>query len=318
MHKGPALLEIKDEEEDEEEDRNESENNETANIKEGGIIVPVSTNENKKGLKKETSENEEIKEEEIQKDKNDEIEKETAETGNDKNEVLTDEIDDDDDGDGEENEIEDDKENENRMNLDAEELAKIKRERIHQRKKKKIWKIDALINKIYDGNPSLLYEGDLHLARIKKKEREEIMEIEKGIKIGDWVILEKDKRIGIVKYYGPCHFTYGNVYGIEFQDGNMGTNTGDFDNVKYFECKNNKGIFVKIDAILKKTLSPAEKKARAAAKKKGKKSPRPTKTPEQKKEESERKELLKQMVFLPCFFCIVFFKKKRIKKIGKM
>merc|ERR1711879_303620 len=71
--------------------------------------------------------------------------------------------------------------------------------------------------------------------------------------IGDQVELFGNQT-GIIRYAGEVHFTTGNLYGIELNDGSIGKNNGDHAGQKYFEVtKKNKGVFIRAKQIRRKT-----------------------------------------------------------------
>merc|ERR1712129_260228 len=71
-----------------------------------------------------------------------------------------------------------------------------------------------------------------------------------GTTVGDRVKLKKDSNVGIVRFIGQIPGKKEIFYGIELDDAN-GKNNGSYKSVPYFKCAAKKGLFVKMDGILK-------------------------------------------------------------------
>ena len=71
--------------------------------------------------------------------------------------------------------------------------------------------------------------------------------------VGDLVLLPR-KRQGLVRYYGRVEFDDGESewFGVELLGRSMGNTDGVMQGVRYFEAKENCGIFVLPDKILRK------------------------------------------------------------------
>jgi len=66
-------------------------------------------------------------------------------------------------------------------------------------------------------------------------------------------------REGIVKYIGETDFSTGVIYGMELCDGSLGDNSGIVNGKLYFECKENRGVFLASTGIRKKCRKPKKK-----------------------------------------------------------
>jgi dynactin complex subunit len=64
------------------------------------------------------------------------------------------------------------------------------------------------------------------------------------IDIGDRVYLLSNMTQGIVRFSGPTEFAGGHWIGVELDESN-GKNDGSVQEVRYFECKEGHGIFVR-------------------------------------------------------------------------
>jgi len=76
------------------------------------------------------------------------------------------------------------------------------------------------------------------------------------VRPGDVVLLEQGA-IGVVKYFGPVHFSTGNMIGVElhsFQNIIWQVCDGSIDGRRYFDCDRNCGIFV---SQIKKVVNAA-------------------------------------------------------------
>merc|ERR1712113_1044086 len=61
--------------------------------------------------------------------------------------------------------------------------------------------------------------------------------------------LKQKNMRGTIKCIGSVHFTYGVVVGLEMSGNGNGNHQGDMDKIKYFDCKRNGGLFVRVDSI---------------------------------------------------------------------
>jgi dynactin complex subunit len=64
------------------------------------------------------------------------------------------------------------------------------------------------------------------------------------IDVGDVVLLLSSSSEGIVRFSGPTEFAGGHWIGIELKEP-IGKNDGSVQDVRYFECAENHGIFVR-------------------------------------------------------------------------
>jgi hypothetical protein len=64
-----------------------------------------------------------------------------------------------------------------------------------------------------------------------------------SLKVGDAVRIRYDTRQGIVRFIGPTKFAEGLWVGMEILNGS-GKNNGTINGIKYFDCAENKGVFV--------------------------------------------------------------------------
>merc|ERR1719362_737114 len=69
--------------------------------------------------------------------------------------------------------------------------------------------------------------------------------------MGYKVELKQKNMKGTIKFIGSVHFTYGVVVGLEMTGNGNGNHQGDMDKIKYFDCKRNGGLFVRVDSIEK-------------------------------------------------------------------
>jgi len=94
-------------------------------------------------------------------------------------------------------------------------------------------------------------------AKRAKEERKIIQQMK--LHIGAKILIRPLDRKGIIKYIGQAHFIYGYVIGLELLDNAHGKHTGELQDVKYFECKKSRGLFIKVDSV-EKVLEAAKKK----------------------------------------------------------
>jgi dynactin complex subunit len=66
-------------------------------------------------------------------------------------------------------------------------------------------------------------------------------------KLGDICHICYDNRVGVIKYLGPIDLKQGEFAGLELFEG--GKNDGSVDGKKYFDCKQNAGIFVLTESL---------------------------------------------------------------------
>jgi len=102
-------------------------------------------------------------------------------------------------------------------------------------------------------NPSIAgyIDGEMKPKELKRMER---MKLE----IGDKLEIS-GHREGIVKFIGETGFSRGTIYGLELCDGSLGENSGTVDGVSYFECRENRGVFIPSRDIRKKFRKPKPK-----------------------------------------------------------
>jgi len=87
-------------------------------------------------------------------------------------------------------------------------------------------------------------DGTMSQKELKRIKRLKIV-------IGDKLELHGHKE-GIVKFIGGTEFSKGIVFGIELCDGSLGENSGSVDGKSYFECRENRGVFIASTEIRKK------------------------------------------------------------------
>eukprot|EP01083_Nonionella_stella_P039879 108455_1 len=64
-------------------------------------------------------------------------------------------------------------------------------------------------------------------------------------KVGDKIVLFKRHQEAIIRYIGQTDFAPDEInYGIQLLDDAIGDNNGTVNNIKYFTCPKNKGLFV--------------------------------------------------------------------------
>merc|ERR1719419_2031479 len=96
-------------------------------------------------------------------------------------------------------------------------------------------------------------DGEMNSKEAKRMER---MKLEVGDKLEI-----SGHREGIVKFIGETSFSSGLVYGLELCDGSLGENSGTVDGVSYFECRENRGVFIPSKDIRKKIRKPKPKES---------------------------------------------------------
>merc|ERR1719419_1027421 len=94
-------------------------------------------------------------------------------------------------------------------------------------------------------------DGEMNTRESKRMER---MKLEVGDKLEI-----SGHREGIVKFIGETSFSRGVIYGLELCDGSLGENSGTVDDVSYFECRENRGVFIPSKDIRKKFRKPKPK-----------------------------------------------------------
>jgi len=91
----------------------------------------------------------------------------------------------------------------------------------------------------------------------KERNRIERMKLKEGDK------LEIDgHREGTIKFIGETPFSTGIIYGLELIGGTLGENSGTVDGVRYFECREHRGVFIASSDIRKKVREPKPKEPR--------------------------------------------------------
>merc|ERR1719499_185642 len=88
----------------------------------------------------------------------------------------------------------------------------------------------------------------------KEKKRIARMNLELGDKLEI-----SGHRVGILKFMGETEFAAGTMFGLELIDGALGDNSGTIDGVLYFECNDNRGVFISSKDIRKKCRKPKPK-----------------------------------------------------------
>jgi len=78
-------------------------------------------------------------------------------------------------------------------------------------------------------------------GNMSKKEASRIERMK--LEIGDKVEIS-GHREGVLKFIGETAFSKGNIFGIELLNGSLGENSGIIDGVSYFNCRENRGVFI--------------------------------------------------------------------------
>jgi len=68
-------------------------------------------------------------------------------------------------------------------------------------------------------------------------------------------------REGIIRFIGEADFSNGVIYGLELVGGTLGDNSGVVDGKRYFETKENRGVFIKGSEIRRKCRKPPPKES---------------------------------------------------------
>lgn len=78
-------------------------------------------------------------------------------------------------------------------------------------------------------------------GEMSKKEAKRIERMK--LEIGDKLEISAHRE-GILKFIGQTDFSKGTIFGIELQNGSLGDNSGKIDGVRYFSCRENRGVFI--------------------------------------------------------------------------
>jgi len=96
-------------------------------------------------------------------------------------------------------------------------------------------------------------------GRMTSKERGRIERM--NLKEGDKLEID-GHREGTIKFIGKTPFSTGTIYGLELIGGTLGENSGMVDGVRYFECREHRGVFISSSDIRKKVREPKPKEPR--------------------------------------------------------
>lgn len=98
-------------------------------------------------------------------------------------------------------------------------------------------------------------------AELSSKERKRVNRMK--LELEDKVELH-GAREGIIRFIGETDFSNGVIYGLELVGGTLGDNSGVVDGKRYFETKENRGVFIKGSEIRRKCRKPPPKESVAS------------------------------------------------------
>lgn len=90
---------------------------------------------------------------------------------------------------------------------------------------------------------------DLDLTEVPKKERDRLIRL--NLERGDVVTLDHGRR-GVIHYCGQVDWSENIMFGIELLDKAAGKHNGAVDGVEYFQCEDNRGLFIPLSKVRKK------------------------------------------------------------------
>jgi len=135
--------------------------------------------------------------------------------------------------------------------LSLEPTRKVKEKSVEAVSKPKVKKPSPkkVVPRSSSGN--LFIDGDMNQKEAKRIERLKL-------EIGDKLEIT-GHREGVLKFIGETDFSKGVIFGLELCDGSLGDNSGIVDEKRYFECKENRGVFLPSTGIRKKCRKPKKK-----------------------------------------------------------